>query len=363
MLTPDQIMQAAVDADASDIHMEVGLPPTLRINGDLQKLDDDIITVDRAWAYIKHIARERHLDELEHKGGSDFAYEFNEIYFFRVSIFRQQRRPGCVMRLIPPYKRSLEAIGLGEKVTEILYKPRGLVLITGPTGSGKSSTLAAMIDHVNKHRSCNIITIEDPIEYRHDHGTSIVVQREVGEDVPSFEEAIVKALRQDPDVILVGEMRNLETIEAAIRAAETGHLVFSTLHTTGAVRTVDRIVDVFPANHRDEVRMQLSGSLQCVISQQLLPLKDEEGRIAVFEIMFNTPSIAAYIRENKTFRITSDLQTGAKYGMTTMDASLLKHYLAGRITYQIMVERCYDRDSLDKLLRDAGAAMQSQRAR
>jgi twitching motility protein PilT len=363
MLTPEEILQKAIDAEASDVHIEVGLPPTLRINGELQPLEDEAVTSERAWAFIKSITREKHLDELEHQGGADFAYEFNQVYYFRVSIFRQQRRPGCVMRLIPPYMRSLDSIGLGEKVREVLYKPRGLVLITGPTGSGKSSTLAAMIDHINKERGCNIITVEDPIEYRHIHHKSIIAQREVGEDVPSFEEAIVRAMRQDPDVILVGEMRNLETIEAAIRAAETGHLVFSTLHTTGAVRTVDRIVDVFPANHRDEVRMQLSGSLQCVISQQLLPLKDEAGRVAAFEVMFNTPSIATYIRENKTYRITSDLQTGGKHGMMTMDASLLKLYLDGRISYQVMMERCYDRESLEKLLRSAAAGMQTERTR
>jgi twitching motility protein PilT len=346
------ILRQAIDAEASDIHMTVGRPPTVRVFGSLKTLNDTPLTSEEIMSFVKDITPESHLRLLDVQGGSDYSYVLDGTHSFRVSIFKQQNSPSCVLRLIPPYMMDLGAIGLGEKVVDILKKQRGLILITGPTGSGKSTTLAAMIDVINSTRECNIITVEDPIEYRHHHKKSIVVQREVGEDVPSFDEAIIRALRQDPDVILVGEMRNYETIEAAIRAAETGHLVMSTLHTTGAVRTVDRIVDVFPPTHRDEIRVQLAGVLLCVVSQQLIPRVDGNGRIGAFEVMFNTPSISAYIRDNKSYRIMSDLQTGAKFGMKTMDGSLLKLYLDEIISYQEMIDRCYDRDLLHKLLED-----------
>ena len=355
MLTSLEILRAAVEAGASDIHLAVGRQPTLRLHGRLTILGEELLTAEHVMRFIQDIAPKKHLEYYNSRGGSDFSYEMEGQYVFRVSIFKQRNMPSTVLRLIPKAKKSLEEIGLGERIKDILMKPRGLVLLTGPTGCGKSTTLAAMIDYINKVRECNIITIEDPIEYHHDHGKSIVVQREVGEDVPSFEEAIVRALRQDPDVILVGEMRNLETIEAAVRAAETGHLVMSTLHTTGVVRTVDRIVDVFPANNRDEIRTQLAGSLLAVVSQQLLLHTSGTRRVAAFEIMFSTPSIAAYIRENKTFRIISDLQTGGKLGMCTMDASLLKLYLDQAISYQDMMAACYDHDFLQKRLSEVAA--------
>jgi len=359
MLTITEILSAAVAQEASDVHLAAGCPPTLRVHGRLVALGDAALTAEDTLRFVREIAPARHLDFLTTRGGSDFSYAFQEQHLLRVSIFKQRGMASMVMRLIPGTTRPLVEIGLGERVRELLNKPRGLVLVTGPTGSGKSTTLAAMIDCINHERDCNIITIEDPIEYRHTHQKSIIVQREVGEDVPSFEEALVRALRQDPDVILVGEMRNLETIEAAVRAAETGHLVFSTLHTTGAARTVDRIVDVFPANHRDEIRTQLAGTLLAVISQQLLP-RIGGGRVAAFEIMFNTTSIAAYIRENKTYRITSDLQTGAKFGMCAMDMALFTLYTQNQIAYNDMIAACYDRDSLQKML-DNYAATQPKR--
>jgi twitching motility protein PilT len=359
MLTTAEILTAALTRDASDVHIAAGCQPTLRVHGRLVALGDTAMTAEDALHFVREIAPAKHLDWYATRGGSDFSYAFQEQHLFRVSIFKQRGMACAVMRLIPSTTRPLAEIGLGEHVHEVLSKPRGLVLVTGPTGSGKSTTLASMVDCINCERDCNIITIEDPIEYRHTHKKSIVVQREVGEDVPSFEEALVRALRQDPDVIMVGEMRNLETIEAAVRAAETGHLVFSTLHTTGAARTVDRIVDVFPANNRDEIRTQLSGTLLAVISQQLLPRVDG-GRIAAFEIMFNTPSIAAYIRDNKTYRITSDLQTGAKFGMCAMDMSLMTLYTQNQINYNDMIAACYDRDSLQKML-DNYAASQPKR--
>ncbi len=350
-MTTLEILEESVRIGASDIHMAVGRPPTFRLHGSLKTSSDELLTPEDTESFVKDISSERHLKILAEKGGADFSYVLDDKYMFRVSIFKQSKKMGAVLRLIPESKMTLDEVGLGEEIVELLYKPRGLILLTGPTGSGKSTTLAAMIDLINSKRECNIITVEDPIEYRHKHKKSIIVQREVGEDVESFEEAIVKAMRQDPDIILVGEMRNHETIAAAIRAAETGHLVFSTLHTTGAARTVDRIVDVFPANHRDEIRTQLAGNLICVISQQLMK-KKTGGRIAAHEVMITTPAISSYIRENKTHQIISDLQTGAKYGMYTMDSSLFKLYLNEVITYQDMMNSCYDKKLLKKLLND-----------
>ena len=250
----------------------------------------------------------------------------------------------------------MEQLGLPPVVKELLYKPRGLILVTGPTGSGKSTTLASMLDVINHERSVHIITIEDPIEFYHKSAKSLVTQREVGDDVPSFAEAIRRALRQDPDVILVGEMRDLETIGAAITAAETGHLVFGTLHTTGAAETVDRIVDAFPTNQQEQVRTQLAAGLQAVISQILLPKLDENGevhgRIAAFEIMTSTDAIRSRIRDNKTNMIKSDLQTGAKFGMMTLDACLLKHYRDGYISYEELITKAQDPDSVVQKLKE-----------
>ena len=249
-----------------------------------------------------------------------------------------------VLRQIPNKLLTLDQIGLPkETVYRLLYKPRGLVLVTGPTGSGKTTTLASMINIINEERDdAHIITIEDPIEYYHKHKKGIVTQREVNVDVPNFAEALRRALRQDPDVILVGELRDLETMEAAITAAETGHLVFGTLHTTGAAKTIDRIVNAFPANQQETIRIQLSTVLQAVISQLLLPRSDKPGRIAAYEIMINTPSIAALIRDNKTYRINSDIQTGAKYGMVTLDSFLMEKYTQGVISREEVVNKSQD---------------------
>jgi len=265
---------------------------------------------------------------------------------FRVSVLRQKGVLGLVLRLIPTKMLSLADIGLPPEIKDLLYRPRGIVLVTGPTGSGKSTTLASMINIVNIERDCHIITVEDPIEYYHTHKKSVVTQREIGVDVPSFKEALRRGLRQDPDVILVGEMRDLETMEAAITAAETGHLVFATLHTTGAARTVDRIVDAFPTDQQEQIRTQLSSTIQAVISQLLLPRADKPGRVASFEIMIATPSIRALIRDNKTFRITSDIQTGARYGMITMDASLMSLFERGLISYEELITKCQDPENI-----------------
>jgi len=248
---------------------------------------------------------------------------------------------------------TMEEIGMPPSVRELLYKPRGLVLVTGPTGSGKTTTLASMINIINEERDeVHIVTIEDPIEYYHKHKRALVTQREIGVDVPNFAEALRRVLRQDPDVVLVGEMRDLETMDAAITAAETGHLVFGTLHTTGAAKTIDRIVNAFPTNQQEQIRIQLSTVMQAVISQLLIPRVDKPGRVAVFEIMINTPSIAALIRDNKTFRISSDIQTGAKWGMVTLDGFLLEKYMAGMIAREEVITKAQDPVTIQQKLQE-----------
>ncbi len=340
------LLQLVVDENASDLHLAVGVPPVLRINGTLQPLDSGTLRPEDTERLMKSITSEEHLQRTREQGGTDFGFGFGDAARFRVSVFKQKGHIGIVLRLIPSRLMTLEEIGLPQQVKELLYKPRGLILVTGPTGSGKTTTLASMLNVINESRDCHIITIEDPIEYYHSHKRSVVTQREIGVDVPSFKEALRRGLRQDPDVMLVGEMRDLETMEAAITAAETGHLVFATLHTTGSARTVDRIVDAFPTNQQEQIRTQLSSSIVAVISQILLVRKDRPGRIAAFEIMIATPSIRALIRDNKTFRITSDIQTGARWGMMTLDSHLLALYERALITYEDLITKCQDPEAL-----------------
>lgn len=347
----DDLLDLAVQEGASDLHLAVGLPPVMRINGSLAPLDAEPLKPEDTERLMRSFAPEHHVKLLEKNGGSDFGFGFKDVARFRVSIFRQKGSMGIVLRQIPSRMMSLEEIGLPAQLKDLLFKPRGLVLVTGPTGSGKTTTLASMLNIINQERDCHIITVEDPVEYYHEHKKSVVTQREVGVDVPSFKEALRRALRQDPDVILVGEMRDLETMEAAITAAETGHLVFATLHTTGAARTVDRIVDAFPTSQQEQVRTQLATSIVAVISQILMPRKDKPGRIAAFEIMIATPSIRSLIRENKTFRITSDLQTGAKWGMQTLDAHLLELWRGGKIAYEELVTKAQDTEEIMQQIR------------
>jgi twitching motility protein PilT len=301
---------------------------------------------------MKSVTSEDNQQKLRQDGGCDFGFGFGDAARFRVSVFKQKGHVGIVMRQIPSKLLSLNDIGLPHQIKELLWRPRGLILVTGPTGSGKTTTLASMIDAINIERDCHIITIEDPIEYYHDHKKSIITQREIGVDVPNFSEALRRALRQDPDVVLVGEMRDLETMEAAITAAETGHLVFATLHTTGAARTVDRIVDAFPTNQQEQVRTQLASSIVAVLSQLLLVRQDRPGRIGAFEIMIATPSIRALIRDNKTFRITSDIQTGAKWGMMTLDAYMMALYSNGIISYEDLVSKAQDPEAVLQKLQE-----------
>ena len=355
-ITMKDLLQATIDEGASDLHVRAYMPPKLRIHGELVAIADEAFTEDDTFKLCHEIMTAEQAAEVEKNGGADFALSHEDGTRFRVSVFKERKRWGCVLRMIPSTLLTLEQIGLPETVKELLFKPRGLILVTGPTGSGKSTTLASMLNVINRERGVHIITIEDPIEFYHTSQKSLVTQREVGDDVPSFAEAIRRALRQDPDVILVGEMRDLETIGAAITAAETGHLVFGTLHTTGAAETVDRIVDAFPTNQQAQIRTQLAAGLQAVISQILLPKLGPDGevhgRIAAFEIMISTDAIRSRIRDNKTNMIKSDLQTGAKYGMVTLDACLTEHYRNGLISYDELITKSQDPDTVVAKLKE-----------
>ena len=337
----NDLLELVVDQNASDLHCQVGQPPTLRLSGSMVPIEGPELTAADTERLMLSITPDSHQQSVKLQGGADFGFAYMDKARFRVSVLKAKGNYGLVLRQIPNKMFGLRDIGLPDKIRELLYRPRGLILVTGPTGSGKSTTLASMVNYVNENRDGHIITIEDPIEYYHPHKRCIVTQREIGMDVPSFSEAIRRALRQDPDIILVGEMRDLETIEAAISAAETGHLVFGTLHTNGAAKTIDRIVDAFPANMKDMIRTQLASSVQAVISQVLCK-KIGGGRIAAYEIMVNTTSIASLIRENKTFRINSDIQTGASMGMITMDTHLMSLVNRELVSPDEAVEKAQD---------------------
>ncbi len=349
-----ELLQLVVDEGVSDLHIEVGAPPMLRLHGSLTPIDAPPLTAEDTENLVKSVASDQHQQKIKQDGGTDFGFTFSDKARFRVSCFKQKGYYGMVMRQIPNRLLSLSDIGLPPSIKDLLFRPRGLILVTGPTGSGKSTTLASMMNVINEERDCHIITVEDPIEFYHQHKKSVVIQREIGVDVPSFSEALRRALRQDPDVILVGEMRDLETMEAAVTAAETGHLVFATLHTTGAARTVDRITDAFPSDQQEQIRTQLASSMVAVISQVLLPRVDKPGRVAAFEIMITTPSIQALIRENKTFRITSDIQTGAKFGMNTLDSHLVELYERKMISYGEMITKAQDAQGIIQKMQGAG---------
>jgi twitching motility protein PilT len=351
------LLQLMVSEGAADLHIRVGTAPVIRLHGILHRVEGPPLRPEDSEELMRSITSEDHIQHVRERGGADFGFAFGELARFRVSVFKEKGNFGMVLRQIPSKLLTMEQIGLPPSARELLYKPRGLVLVTGPTGSGKTTTLASMINIINEERDdAHLITIEDPIEYYHKHKKAVVTQREVNVDVPNFAEALRRALRQDPDVILVGELRDLETMEAAITAAETGHLVFGTLHTTGAAKTIDRIVNAFPTNQQEQIRIQLSTVLQAVISQLLLPRSDKPGRVAIFEIMINTPSISALIRDNKTFRINSDIQTGAKYGMVTLDGFLLEKYQAGLISQNEVITKAQDPTSILAKLQELEAA-------
>ncbi len=335
----DRLLQACVTQGGSDIHIVVGRPPVLRIDGRLRSLETKVLEPDDTVALMKSITPDRNQQELQEEGGTDFGFAYGDAARFRVAVFRQKGNTSLVLRLIPTKIMNFDEIGLPKICSALCRRPRGMFLVTGPTGSGKTTTLACMINYINENFDRHIVTVEDPIEYYHTHKKSILNQREVGIDVPSFSEALRRVLRQDPDVILVGELRDLETIEAAIRAAETGHLVFSTIHTTSASGTITRIIDVFPVDQQEQIRVQLSSNLIAVLSQALCPLATGKGRIAAYEFMVVTPAIANLIRENKTYRIDSSIQTGKRLGMQLLDEHLWQLYETGTITLEEMIDK------------------------
>ena len=327
----DKLLETVVRENASDLHITTGQPPVLRSGGHMVKLDTKSLEPADTVALMKSITPERNQQELQEVGGTDFGFAFGDKARFRVAVFKQRGQIGIVLRRIPNEFLSFEQIGLPPVIIDILRRPRGLFLVTGPTGSGKTTTLASMINWMNDNLDHHIITLEDPIEYYHTHKKSTINQREIGVDVPDFPEALRRALRMDPDVILVGEMRDLETISAAITAAETGHIVFGTLHTTGAQGTVDRIIDVFPTSQQEQIRTQLSSSIIGILSQCLLP-RIGGGLVACYELLVVTPAIANLIRENKTFRINSSIQTGRKFGMQLLDDGLFNIWKSGVVS-------------------------------
>lgn len=317
----DKMLETVVREKASDLHITTGQPPVLRLGGHLVRLETKTLMAEDTVGLMKSITPERNQQELQEVGGTDFGFAFGDKARFRVAVFKQRGHIGMVLRRIPNEFLSFEQLGLPLVIRDLIMRPRGLFLVTGPTGSGKTTSLASMINYLNDVTDHHIITLEDPIEYYHQHKKSTINQREIGVDVPDFPEALRRALRMDPDVILVGEMRDLATISSAITAAETGHVVFGTLHTTGAQGTVDRIIDVFPTNQQEQIRTQLSVAIIGILSQALLSRKPK-GVVAAYELLVVTPAIANLIREAKTYRINSSIQTGRKFGMQLLDDAL-----------------------------------------
>jgi len=352
----DKLLHAAVKQGASDVHITVGQPPVFRIDGRMRRLETKILEAEDTTSLMKAITPERCQQELQEVGGADFGFAFGELARFRVSVFKQRGNVAMVMRQIPTTMLTFDDLGLPSIISKLCLRPRGLILVTGPTGSGKTTTLASMINFINENVDHHIITVEDPIEFYHKHKKATVNQRELHVDVPSFAEAIRRGLRQDPDVILVGELRDLETIEAAITAAETGHIVFGTLHTTGAQGTVNRIIDVFPVDQQEQIRTQLSTAVIGILSQQLLP-KIAGGRVAAYELLVVTPGVANLIRENKTFRITSAIQTGAKLGMRLLDDSLFNLFHKKIVTAEDALSRSNSPEELAKRIAAARAGV------
>src|SRR5262245_11587643 len=346
------LMDQAFEKGASDLHLAVGRRPVLRIGGRLVEIGDAVLQAGDTEVMAQAVCPPRNWDELQRGGTTDFGLAHRDKCRFRVSVLTQKGARGLVMRQISQKLMTFEQIGLPDSVHQLLNLHRGLVLVTGPTGSGKTTTLATMIDWINRNRDVHIVTIEDPIEYYHTHKKAQMTQREVGNDVPTFPEAMRRVLRQDPDVIMLGEMRDLETTTAAITAAETGHLVFGTLHTTGAARTVDRIIDQYPKEQQEQIRSQLSLSLVAVISQILLP-DASGGRVASFEVMLSNPAIENHIRKVETFKIPSVIQTSRRQGMVIMDDFLLDLWRGGRLTKEVTLEHAFDRKAL--ALRMGGA--------
>ncbi len=343
-----EYLDQAVATKASDLHITVGMPPILRIDGALEKITDTPLTPEDTAGFIRQVLSDEQQELLHVRGQLDVSFSMPGRGRFRVNAYRQRQSYGLAFRVVSSLIPSLEELGLPPVVADLARKKRGLILVTGPTGSGKSTTLASMIDLMNTERNAHVITLEDPIEYLHSHRKCMINQREVGGDTQNFANGLRAALRQDPDIILVGEMRDLETISIAVTAAETGHLVLSTVHTLGAAATVDRIIDVFPPYQQEQIKVQLSGNLEGIISQQLMAKKSGQGRVGAFEVMTATPAIRNLVREGKTHQIQSVIQTGTKFGMQTMDNALLAHYRNGMISRDTLFSYSVDMDYVRK---------------
>lgn len=350
MATIKEILRTAWDNKASDVHITVGIPPKMRVNGNLLTMPYERMLPTDTAEILSSMMNETQKAKFEEKGELDFSYSIMNLGRYRVNAFRQRGTIAMALRLVSSEVPSPEVLGVPESVIELYNRKRGLVLVTGPTGSGKSTTLAAIINKANHMRDAHIITLEDPIEYLHRHDLSIVNQREIGLDSLSYANALRAALREDPDIILVGEMRDFETISVAITAAETGHLVLSTLHTIGAASTVDRVIDVFPPHQQQQIRVQLANTLEAVISQQLMPTADGTGRVAAFEVLHSNNAVRNLIREGKSHQLTSVMQTSRKMGMITMDDSISQLYFEGKIARRTAVQFAVDPEAMDAKL-------------
>lgn len=346
MATVEEMLRVAKEAGASDLHVTVGVPPKMRVNGKLITMDfPRMLPVDTA-SLLLEIMNEQQRAKFEEKGEHDMSFSIPNLGRYRVNAYKQRGSVAIALRLVGTQVPSAEELGVPDSVMDLYQRKRGLLLVTGPTGSGKSTTLAAIIDKINNNRECNVITLEDPIEYLHQHKKSMVNQREIGLDSQSYANALRAALREDPDVILVGEMRDFETISVAITAAETGHLVLSTLHTIGAASTVDRIIDVFPPHQQQQIRVQFANVLEAIVSQQLIPKADGFGRVAAFEVLHATHAVRNLIREGKTHQLLSVMQTNRKMGMIVMDEAITQLYNTGKISKDMAIQFAQDPDAM-----------------